>query len=112
MESEQGSEQGSDDGVTVDVNAWREAGFLLARPIEQKDGETVERVEFLEPTVAMLKAMDSQKGDVGKAIALIARMTSLSPADVHKLHPFDFGRCQKVAQDFFGEFLEADGSEA
>ena len=111
MENEQGSETEDEFEGTVDVDAWREAGFKLARAVEAADGEEVERVEFLEPTVAMLKAMDKAKGEVAKAIALIGRMTSLTPAQVHKLHPFDFARCQKVAQDFFGEFLQTDGPE-
>jgi len=88
---------------------WREAGFTLARPIGRPDGEVVERLEFLEPTVAMLKVMDQHKGDVAKSIALVSRMTNLTPADVHKMHPRDFVRCQEVAQVFFGEFLTEAG---
>jgi len=88
---------------------WREAGFTLARPIGRPDGELVERLEFVEPTVAMLKVMDQHKGDVAKSIALVSRMTNLSPADVHKMHPRDFIRCQGVAEVFFGDFLTEDG---
>lgn len=90
---------------------WREAGFILARPIHQDDGDEVTSVEFLEPTVAMLKVMDRHKGEVAQAVALVSRMTNLTPTDVHRMHPRDFVRCQDVAQSFFGEFLGEDGPQ-
>jgi hypothetical protein len=107
------SETGTDTDVELELDEveaeWREAGFTLYRSIPQKDGDTVERVEFLEPCVAMLKVMDQHKGDVSKGIALVARMTTLSPTDVHKMHPKDFARCQLIAVNFFGEFLPEAG---
>jgi hypothetical protein len=100
-----------DDGLdeVEDLDAqWREAGFALARPIERKDAEPITRCEFFEPYAGMLKVMDKHRGDVTKTHALIARMTNLGMADVHRMHPYDFGRAAEVAGRFFGEFLPQD----
>lgn len=102
------SEETADETDELELE-WREAGFTLHRPIRQKDGSQVERVEFREPCVGMLKVMDNHKGDVAKAIALLSRMTNLSPADVHAMHPRDYARCQTTAVNFFGEFLTEGG---
>lgn len=111
MQSETGTDAGDEVEVELDEleAEWREVGFTLHRPIPQKDGDTVVRVEFLEPCVAMLKVMDQHKGEVSKGIALVSRMTTLSPTDVHKMHPKDFARCQLIAVNFFGEFLPEAG---
>jgi hypothetical protein len=97
------------DDLDEDLDAeWREAGFALVRPIPRKDEEPVKRIEFLEPFAGMLKVMDKHRGQVTQSHALIARMTNLSMADVHKMHPRDFGKATEVATSFFGDFVSQE----
>lgn len=63
--------------------------------------EVITEVKVREPKAKDLRAAESETGEVGQAIALIARLTSLEPFQVDELCVQDFTALGAIVGDFF-----------
>lgn len=77
----------------------------LSKPIPAVDsgGGTTDQIVLLEPNVGQLKMMDSAKGDVAKAAALIQSCSDLPAASVNKIKGRDFMLLNKVVAAFLSD---------
>lgn len=63
----------------------------LKQPVTNpKDSGKVDTIKINEPTVGEMKVMDSVKGDLTKAAALLETLTGLTTSDVNKMKASDF----------------------
>ena len=68
--------------------------------ITNESGEGTKVLKFEEPDVGVLKLMDTAKGDVGKAAALIQGCAGLPAASANKIKSSDFMVISQVVAGF------------
>jgi flagellar biosynthesis regulator FlaF len=73
--------------------------ITLSKPI-QANGETIAEIEISEPDVGALEAMDREKGEVAKAIALLSAITQIPAPALRKMKASDFRRASEVVAGF------------
>jgi hypothetical protein len=72
----------------------------LTYPVEAF-GEDIKELQIKRrPTTKDLKVMDSEKGEVGKTAALLAKLTEVPPATIDKMDAADFSKASDVVTGF------------
>lgn len=93
-------------GGTYPGATWEGEDLVLAlrRPIKSGD-EVIESLRFREPVAADMIAMDQHKPEetTARVLALVAKITRRSPAELKRLSIRDFNRAAEVA----GFFLDS-----
>lgn len=62
--------------------------------------ESVPKLVLRRPKARDLSVMDSEKGDIGKAIVLIARLAGIPKSSVGQIDGGDFKKLQEVIESF------------
>lgn len=72
----------------------------LEHPIEANGEQLAKLTIGRRPTVADLKAMDGQKGEVAKTSALLAKLAGVPPSSIDQMDAGDFMRAGEVVEGF------------
>lgn len=72
----------------------------LSHPVEAFGEQVSELVIKKRPKAKDLRAMDSEKGEVGKTAALMAQLTGVPSSTIDQLDAADFMKASEVVEGF------------
>lgn len=98
------------DDEDIIVNEDLTTTVMLRKPIMHNDRE-IKSVTFpADATVAHLEAADKGKGDIEKAVRLMAELVGISYHAVRKMNASDFNRAAAVLNNLMGKDQEIGGT--
>lgn len=72
--------------------------------------ESIDTVSIRQPKGRDMRVLDKHPGEIGQALAMIARLTGLTDAQVDEMSPRDIGEISAVIEGFMAPGLPTGGS--